>query len=1211
MAGVNKACPWHRGYSVGGFVLDSVVRLVDDSVSTLIAPFGSSLMKRLIRLRRSFTLEISEIADEESRFAGAVLAKIAQRGFPAPCSLRLERLLLDQANEVSLLDWKEDILSGAIVFKVRPWKANLVSLIKACYFAELLLDDFERSSLIERYQSLCTPPEREFFNMVFNRCSRLGFPNLTLFLIPQRLMITMVRLTRPSGELQELGPDRRVDFAVEVPDLDRGGWLRLVIEIDDESHSGAHEVLDRLRDETLRRNGWEVWRLRVREKNKWPEHVEELVNRMVKAITLEVLKAARELCDIEDEKKQALSNLVLLPIAEAQLLAVVARWLYSKGTANLKIASPQGAGLGTVLECIGEYLSNLEKLYGLRPLGRPKLVASERDADVVYFLLPSAKAWDLLEMDYTTVVTPTVSFSDYEDALLEQAFPRLISEEVVSNRVELEDVLTFFLQQLFRKAKFREGQVKIISRALQHKPVVGLLPTAAGKSLCYQIASLLQPGFSIVVQPLRSLMWDQQDNLDMLGIHRTTAIMSHAEVTPDEENRLKEEGYKAIELGFRFFIFISPERFQIPEFRKQVQSFVSRYPIPYCVIDEAHCVSEWGHDFRPAYLNLGWLVPRLCQHQGHKPTFIALTGTASQNVLTDILRELNISDPEAVVTPESFDRSELSFDVIRISSESERVEKLKNLLRMMTGYRPGQLIRTPPSGLIFSFFVDDQNLGVSSLEDKIKNDFPELHRFIDVYSGKKPSGFTGSGRDWEFYKIKLQERFKRNEIPIIVCTHSFGMGIDKPDIRFTIHAMLPRSLEEFYQQAGRAGRDGKQSHCVIIFSDNQPHLADELLDPIRTPIEKTDELINRIPRDQRSDPLRNIWFLRNSFLGKETDKSIVKQVWDYLFPYLPSHKGDSITVEVPFNLRLDTLKQQKIDSDKDESHLEKAIYRLLSIGAVEDYMKDWTNRSFIVTIIRHPIEELYNRFVAYLTRYATEGEISRYLPERQPSDYYEAVLTFAYQVVEFVYDKIERRRRRAMWEMLQAVRDAEKLGIQKFREQLNNYMQESEFTQPVKELTKRVLPSEWLELINKAEGVDGLIKLLGACRRQLEEFPEHPGLLLLTGFCRLHYSDEGLRDISNAFYVLKRDYPNIDRIFVATQLVFAIKERFPTKLENILETLLEHDPSREMARLCYSVAVPYSSVYSKALLILAAGIVKILREGGKSYERIAPRSSPS
>jgi superfamily II DNA helicase RecQ len=1170
-----------------------MVRLLDAPVSNLLSPFHSPLLKRLVRLRRGFTLDITGIADNDAQFAGAVLAKIAQRGFPAPCSAALERFLLRQAQKVGLLRWRELTEAGALIFQAQPNRQDLTALLKACYFAELLLGDEEAEALLDCYRSLCTPPEQEFYDLFYETCPD---PRLALFLIPQRLMVTMVRLTRPTEELGTLVADRRVDFAVEIPALNGSDWFRLVVEIDDPSHTNAQKVLDAKRDHTLRSNGWEVWRLSAKMRSGWKEQVRELVKRLRNAITDEIIHAAKVVRTLPKEQQQALMELILLPVAEAQLTVAVARWLHANGTAEIRIANPQKWNLQIVLNGVDECLTHLEALYGLRHFGRPLLVDSESDANAVYFALSSAQAWEQLALETLTVLTPTVAFSDFEDALLEGALPRPVSEEMAKNERALESTLTYFLHQLFRKEGFWEGQVKIISRALQHKPVVGLLPTAGGKSLCYQMASLLQPGFTIVAQPLRSLMWDQQDNLDAIGIHRSTAIMSHAEITPDEEARLKEEGYRAIEKGLRFFVFISPERFQIPEFRQQVKTFIGSYPIP-------HCVSEWGHDFRPAYLNLGWLVPQLCEHRGYSPTFIALTGTASQNVLTDILRELGILDPEATVMPENFDRSELDFNVIKVRSE-ERFDVLKSLFKNLVGYRPGQPMTNLPSGLIFTYFVNDRQIGAAHLRNELKNAFPELSDAIDVYSGEKPYWwFKRSDRDWELWKIKLQQRFKRNEVPIFVCTHSFGMGIDKPDIRFTVHVMLPRSLEEFYQQAGRAGRDRKSSHCYIIFSDDQPELADEVLDPVRVPIERTSELVQEIPRKQQSDALRNTWFLRNSFLGKDSDKRIVGYVWQHLTLNLPTRERDRRQVELPFDFLPNDLVGGEGDlSERKQQALEKAIYRLLAVGAVDDYMKDYTGSKFIISLIRRPIKKLDERFKEYLSRYATEGEIRRYLPERKPHNYSEAVLIYAHQVVEFVYDRIERRRRRAMWEMLQAARDATRLGIQKFREQLNNYMAESEFTQPVKELTKRILPVEWFDLLRKAEGVDGLVKLFGACRRQLEEFPEHPGLLLLTGFCRLHYGDEGLRDIGDAFLILRRDYPKVNCYEVAQRLIAVTKERFPTKLDKAVEAILNSDSSREMARLCYAEAPPYGSAYTKALFILVSGVLKILGKDGERNE---------
>jgi len=1178
---------WQKQCTVAAFSTESAIRILDPASSKASSPFGSSVAKKLVRLRWAFTLDVAGLADEEAKFAGAVLAKIAQRGFPAPCSLDLERYLLNNARQAGLLRYVEAEKSGALVFEIVDHVQNLPDLLKATFFTELLIGDEDVKKLLNSYRSVMTPAESDFFDIFLEACPD---PRISLFLIPKRMVNTMVRLASPTKVEKTLRGGQTVDFAVQVPDTSKNKWLRIVVEIEEKSIDEEYqEKLMVLNSDTLSANRWEIWRLTIKEKNLWRERARELVQNICDAIGEDVLKAASHIrCNLSPQQRQTLMDLVLLPIAEAQLLLLIARWLHAKGSANIRIHNPQMLNLKPVLQNIDGYLSYLQNLYGLRNFSKPVLVDRMSDADVVYLLLPSSLPWnDSIYLDQKLVV-PSLAFDEYVDPIMKDSLPRQIPSGI--EHKQLEASLTFFLRNLFRKTKFREGQMAIIHRALRHEPVVGLLPTAAGKSLCYQLVSLLQPGFVLVVQPLRSLMLDQQDNLDAMGVHRSTTIMSHGEVSPEEELRTKEEGYKAIKMGLYFFVFISPERFQIPDFRQQLNQFVKNYPIPYCVVDEAHCVSEWGHDFRPSYLNLGRLVSTLCKHHECVPTLIALTGTASQNVLTDILRELGIPDPDAIVKPDSFDRRELNFEVIKVSSQ-ERENRLISILQELINRRDYQSSNNLPSGLIFTYFIENKQVGTVHLKNLLLRTLPELSGKIEMYSGEPPKDFDGSTRDWEIRKTKLQQAFKRNEIPILVCTHSFGMGIDKPDIRFTIHAMLPRSLEEFYQQAGRAGRDGLRSHCFVIFVDDIPELANKLLDPLRVPIEKIGEILKREPTlEQQSDAVRNTWSLRNSFLGKNTDKAIVSALWDHLSGHLPERVGDRTKVNVPFNfLQTVTIKLTRT-SKLSQLSLEKAIYRLLAVGAIEDYEKDYGGRVFIVHMKRLTVQDLHDRFKKYLSRYTTEGETNRYLPELQPEEnYVEAVKVYAHRMVDFVYDHIERRRRRATWEMLQAVRNPTK-----FREQLMAYLQESEYTQPVKEITRRIDVNEWFQTIDRAQGVDGLVKLLGACRRFLEELPEHPGLLLITGFCRLHYGNEGLRDIGGAFKILREDYPKIDRCKVAELLLERVRTRFPGSVDSLLMTILEHDSSLEMARLCYSEATPYSDAYNNALFVLVEGISRVL-----------------
>ena len=211
------------------------------------------------------------------------------------------------------------------------------------------------------------------------------------------------------------------------------------------------------------------------------------------------------------------------------------------------------------------------------------------------------------------------------------------------------DALRFFLRHVFRKRDFWDGQVRVIARLLQGKDTIVLLPTGGGKSLTYQLSGLLLPGMTLIIDPLVSLMTDQAENLETAGIDLVGFISS--QLDPAE----KEASLRDMEAGRLAFTFISPERLQIQEFRNQLQTVVARFPVSLAVIDEAHCVSEWGHDFRPSYLHMPLNLQRYCSNgDGRKPTLAGLTGTASFAVLTDIQMEMQITDEDAIVLPKSF-----------------------------------------------------------------------------------------------------------------------------------------------------------------------------------------------------------------------------------------------------------------------------------------------------------------------------------------------------------------------------------------------------------------------------------------------------------------------------------------------------------------------------------------------------------------------------
>ena len=478
--------------------------------------------------------------------------------------------------------------------------------------------------------------------------------------------------------------------------------------------------------------------------------------------------------------------------------------------------------------------------------------------------------------------------------------------------------LRFFLQSLFRKEDFREGQFEILTRSLAQKPVIGLLPTGSGKSLCYQLSALLQPGVTFVIDPLRSLMFDQAENL------KTNRIDRIAFINGEQETQEREETSRRMENGEFQIVFVSPERLQIKNFRNKLRQMTTAFSVPHVVIDEAHCVSEWGHDFRTSYLNLACTVQAFCRFRDIPPTVIALTGTASYAVLTDVQREIGIGDEEAKIYPSTFDRPELQFSLYTVPSNQKQSQLLDifNALpdqfsvNVDSFYEPTG--HRTHSGIVFvphvnGAFGEDLRTFLSH----------ELGIPIEFYSGAAPKIFEPNlnpierERRWNERKRSVQRRFKTNEFTLLVSTKAFGMGIDKPNIRYTIHYGIPQSLEAFYQEAGRAGRDRNDSICAIIFSDDSAANADGALDGHRS-IDEIAQLQDP-PWDQQGDIHRMMWFHKGGFQGTIAEKRTILELlegWIYSYLHDTLQLNQPGEIQIPFG-----------GSDSIKMKREKAIYR--------------------------------------------------------------------------------------------------------------------------------------------------------------------------------------------------------------------------------------------------------------------------------------------
>jgi ATP-dependent DNA helicase RecQ len=326
------------------------------------------------------------------------------------------------------------------------------------------------------------------------------------------------------------------------------------------------------------------------------------------------------------------------------------------------------------------------------------------------------------------------------------------------------------LRRHFGFSSLREGQEEVIRSVLAGRDTLAIMPTGAGKSLCYQLPGLQMPGTTVVVSPLLSLMKDQADKLAERGVD---AAQVNSLLSAGEERAVLQE----IRQDRREFVFVTPERLAQPGFLDVLRQTT----IDLFVVDEAHCISEWGHDFRPAYLSLKDALATLGD-----PPVLALTATATEDVVEDIARRLGREDMEVVDT--GIWRSNLRLAVVPCTDEEQRRDHLARQLRDLAG-----------PGIVYTATV--------KACDEIAGRLAGLGLPVARYHGR-----MGAAE-----RRRTQDRFMAGELAAIVATNAFGMGIEKPDIRFVLHANLPGSLESYYQEAGRAGRDGEPARCVLYY----------------------------------------------------------------------------------------------------------------------------------------------------------------------------------------------------------------------------------------------------------------------------------------------------------------------------------------------------------------------------------------------------------
>lgn len=667
-------------------------------------------------------------------------------------------------------------------------------------------------------------------------------------------------------------------------------------------------------------------------------------------------------------------------------------------------------------------------------------------------------------------------------------------------------ILRFFLRNLFNKHDFRDGQFAIISNALNMRDTIGLLPTGGGKSLCFQMPCLLQPTINFVVCPIKSLMYDQIDNLQRGDVRITNINLLCGDQEAEERNQIMRDYSQ----GKYLFIWISPERFQIQEFRESIKAIINQFNISYAVVDEVHCMSEWGHDFRTSYLNLAKTIDNISPKDETEEgciKFIGLTATASVNVLKDIKVEFSRRkqqlEDDNIKTLIDYTRPELDFVVV-----DDKQDKESTLLQLLDEI--GISSDHSKAVLVFTPHVNGKS-GCFMLADTLNKYYPNQ---VAWYSGSCPNYSGQKGKplktreDFDKYKKNVQAAFKDDKYQVLCATKAFGMGIDKQNIFYTFHYGLPGSVEALYQEAGRAGRwdkslpenKGKRGKCYVLHSHETPvnmQYADQIFAP-NVGVATIKGIMKNVQWSGR-DIFTQLFLFTSQIKAPDVEYDNIVRIIDMFY-----EKG--AIRKISYNDF-----QQYLTPDD----FEKEIYRLCLLGIADDWTRDFKS-SFTVKFNTTDSKHIVASLKDYILKYAPDEKVEENINAVCRPNCDTLLKKAVWYLLDWIFQHITESRKQSLKTLSDWCLDYK--DSDSFKQHLDSYFTFNDSTYVLQHIAEHsddyaqwFAPFYWVDKEGKKSGkfithVE-VIKLRDRLSRFLESYHDSPGLNFVSGMVRLILGD--------------------------------------------------------------------------------------------------------